>query len=540
MSKIRLAVDITPSEFPTTSYRQVDRSVVPGLDQKSAERPVVPTWMENLWVLADQQLGAIWELPHELPPLSPELQALVQREVTKSVLVQNGLASSIALHGKSFVASLAGDQWVVHYEGISVRGTSVCQLRDVVYLFAPHWGVYTYRTGAEQFDLVDPVPLAGVDPTLFLSMTQAVSYLVATDGHTIYWSSPLNPKYWAVGGTGADYGAGSTKVLAVKGTINFLVGSADGFYIFTDSNIIYAAYTDNPDNPWQFSEVADSAGALWEYNVISDRNTGTVYAYTDVGILVMNGTRSQYILPNVVELLTRRDVEEYDEHIGAVKRGTLRERIRPQLQLVHHRFICLSYGQDYITKEYILVYDLQLDRMFRIKYAHTTVLTYDVTASIGVQYRNWLVDFTDETRSYYELLGTQDVTATSVLDIALLGVDGKIVVLNPTYDAPASEATPLANRLVLGNMQLTRNSTAELTTATVYTAEAQAASPTIKVTTERSGETPTEMVAQSASPPNYTQQYVERVRGDQISVAFENLPSVQGIELGFVVTGVRR
>ena len=84
---------------------------------------------------------------------------------------------------------------------------------------------------------MEEVPVTGIDFSLMNSMCSAISYLIATDGETVYWSSPLDNNYFAPDGTGDQAGAGATKILAVRGKILHLQTNTDGFYIITDDNV---------------------------------------------------------------------------------------------------------------------------------------------------------------------------------------------------------------------------------------------------------------------------------------------------------------
>ena len=289
----------------------------------------------------------------------------------------------------------------------------------------------TYGTNFVPFDIITPVALTGIDATQITSLTSSISYLVATDTDTIYYSSPLNPLYWTPNGTGVDYGAGATNVLALRSPINFIVSAKDGFYIFTGTNIIYAAYTNNPDIPWYFTEVDNSSGVFDQYNALSDVNTGTFIVWSTVGIGFLEGATLTYSFPEVTELLSGSTYEYWDYDTKQVVRET-RAKIDGRIQFVNKRFLCVSYGKaDTFEYSYLLVYDTLLRLWSRISVPHGSTLHWSDSVR-GFRFVDWTQSFWDTEMTFADMLAQSIEGTGGVLQIAILTAEGRIQLLTPT------------------------------------------------------------------------------------------------------------
>lgn len=540
MAKLRYNLDITPAQFPITSTTQAGKTKFSQYDESETSGAIVPNWIENLWVLANNQLGQVASRPNAMDDLPATIQSRLLSESISSHQVVNGGSRSVCIVGESFIATWGHTGWHVHFAATSLQYPSVATLKGVSYLHSQERGLYRYTQGTEDFSTVTEVPLTGVDAKQFVSIVASISYLVATDGETIYWSAPLDNTYWQPNGVGAQTGAGSSKVLDIKHGINFLAPARDGFYIFTTSNCVYAAYTNNPANPWMFREVTNSSGIYKHNNIITDENSGGIIALADAGIIRIQQDQAEYALPEVMQLLESRNYESWDYVTNTIVReATI---LRAQIQLLNKRFVCVSYGKRGSAFSYILLFDLMLQRISRLRLDHVLVVPYDSSMINGVRYWDWEVPFEAEVRTYAELLGTTEKSEINSLILTVLLPNGSFTDVGFVDILDTADRTPLANCVHFSELQLTRNRDAELSTTTLYLMHDQPALlpaelPQVLV----AGDYDTAQVSYVAEPQWGNQlEYTERVRGRKISITYLNVPSLQDLEVGVIATGVRR
>ena len=101
-------------------------------------------------------------------------------------------------------------------------------------------------------------------------------------------------------------GAGSTKLLALRGSIVACYSIPDGFIIYTTDNAVAALYTGNAQQPFVFKEIPDCPGINHPRNVGWETSTGEHYVFTNRGLQVVTKNGAKSIFPEISDMLLYR------------------------------------------------------------------------------------------------------------------------------------------------------------------------------------------------------------------------------------------
>ena len=584
MALTRLLLDTSNEQFPFLSRTSQKNMVVQYARTDLANSVVAASWIENLWQLPDARLAAVVKYHGIAPALPSRLISCLATEYVRSYEVKYNFNSSTLLVGQSFWATLTSLGWIIHEQFESRQAVSCFTLKSVSYLHRAGTNIKTYGAVSTEFDALVDFPVSGIDITKMQSIIGCISYMVATDGTTIYWSSPLNPEYWAAGGVGDDAGAGATRVLAVRSTIKFLKPAADGFYAFTTSNIIYARYTGNPDNPWLFTEVTNSTGTYEDYNIVNGINTGNLFIWSDSGFVVIEGGQAKYAFPQLTELLAGSVYESYNsttKRVDSIKNA----KTTVGIYFLNNRFLCVSYGEVWKARDYILMYDLLTERWSRFKLPHAGLVTYHDPADQGYRFVDWETTFEDTILTFDDMFTKEASNVQNALTLVVVTEAGEITRLTPVdyalerdelhetegsgypplifddWEAPFFETLQtfeamagsdrgytfevLPNVLAIQEIAGTRNTELDLQEVTLYptyenyegNTSFQSAEQSIVGYSDQYSVLRTYMLA---TDKEHMQTYTQRVRGHRVSAVLENINSTQGIELAVNISGTRR
>ena len=565
MAVTRLNFDIAPIAYPfrarTTEHEVIFDSDIRGFTQ------VPPSWIENLWPLSGDQAGAIVSEYGAVTDLPAEVVALFGEEVILAYGMEDltgGKSILVTTNQQAWAHTAIG--WVKLLEAPISTHTSVASSKGNTYLHQAGGELQVIATATNitvPYEAVEEVTTNGVDFTQMISMCAAISYLVATDGVSIYWSAPLDVTQWQPDQAGDQFGAGATKVLAVSGAIRFLKQTADGFYIFTDTNIISARYTENAESPWSFTEVANSSGSFEQWSVAGDHNLGTLFAWCDNGLAAVNPNQAQYGFTEVTEFLSGSIIEEFTLATNTIATQT-NINLDFQLTFIGSRYLAISYGELAEVRKYMLVLDLLLAKWFRIKLDHVAVLDIRQSAADqGIIFDNWLDTFDNSLYTFDEMGGSRATSDVKATTISVILADGTIRRLSPvdlhTLDPDTADYTDLtfevlANILHYSDIKLSRSTETTLSEFNIfysypaYQDEAAAPGTTENVQYSTvdtlvqgfSQEDPTIREFLLARARDNTELRTQRVLGTRVSATLKNVSSLQSVEIGLISSGVRR
>lgn len=328
-------------------------------------------------------------------------------------------------------------------------------LRSRFYIYYP--GDNLYRFAGSNFIVVVPggLTLSGVR-----GFTSANSYMIAYDEQTIYYTSSLDaagtPNFVPALGV-----AGSTRVLQIRGNINFCVPIANGFMIYATENVVSAQYSGNPAAPFTYREVTGSMGVQKLNDVAYDSNLGSHFAWTKNGFQELQVQKAQEIFPELTQFFRDGLVEDFNpeqgfseeisgnagidyggeetfvgpatgfEFKGAVDRVALVQNLK--LKLVANRYLTISYGSaDNGPYHWAWIFDLHLKKWGRLKGLHADIFAYDFGPKLD--YLTWTELGTDTwtdlgSASWNELVDEIPEPEDYNFHLAFLAPNGQITLL---------------------------------------------------------------------------------------------------------------
>ena len=466
-------------DFPLVSKMRGISIVIPSLDQEK-ESPQ-PIWVENIMptsggintVEYTEELDStvVSNLVSEVPELtSPDLRD--SRIYT--ILTQEGDTTYYCVNNLyHFIYQPETNKWEVAENPTSLSnsttGASVFNYKGRSLIFHPSLGLISYVLVAGEFvKLVEP--LSGISPATIVSATSFGAYIIFADSNTIYWSSPLSGN---TQGSVVEFnpgnltltGAGSSKALDLLGDILLLVGSPQGFYVYTEVNCIFAASTKQPSNPWFFSNVKNIAGGF-NYNLVTHVNkAGIHFNWSDTGLVQVSQSEGQQQFPQITEFLTGTIWEDYNPSTKSidVQKGATFE---VKLKFLNGRYLCISYGKYSFPKEYILVLDTALQRWGKLKVDHIDIFDFIPPKRIiqaGSEFQDNLVE--DGSDDYDQFLGFPYRTYLEkgyesnfrAMNIGILKPD--FTTLNADFSEQTTQGDGL---LIYGGISLTRSRLSQL------------------------------------------------------------------------------
>ena len=275
----------------------------------------------------------------------------------------------------------------------SIYNPTVCYLKGQTYLFHQDSGVSVFDSS---FSALVPKPLTGVVAANLLGIVSTNNYLIAWDSETIYWSSPVDPQQFTPIIAQVNTGAGSSNVQAVRGDILQCLATSDGIIIYTTVNAVSMTFSGNSANPWVWREIRNSAGVLDSEHVSAESNTQVHFAWTNAGLQRMDASNAQIVFPEISDFLSGDTFERLgltDNQIESVRADTIAVKV----SLISSRYICLSYGEWDKKKEFVLLYDLSLERWGRLKTDHLDVFPFSDPLLVNS------TPYSDITQTYEEL-----------------------------------------------------------------------------------------------------------------------------------------
>lgn len=553
MALLRVTYNLKEVEFPILSQQQGGGCFFS--QQNAYHNPPTLSYINNLWPVSKGKWAAIIRTTINWTAVEPTLITEFTSGGVKAYKVVNAGVSSILLIGNYHWIVYSNNIWLTIYSVVNVSEASVFTLKETSYMLAPGTNLFKFdpaATSLDPFSSIVAVPLTGIDITQILSACAAISYIILTDGYTIYWSSPINNSNFVPDGVGDAYGAGSAKVLAINTLIVSLKETANGFLIFTEANVVEATYSGNVDNPWVFNEIDNSAGCLSNQHLPTERAIASTLYWSINGLALISQGQCSYVATEITEFLAGSIYEEYNSITKVVEMISATAEYSVQISLIGGRYYCLSCGLAETFKSFILVYDTVSKQWFRISLPHVLVLETIGDSNAANTYENATYTYAETTKTYAEGLANEINQQVNTIAIGLLGLDGVLYSVSPIHIAAApSSPNPriLANQVVLEDIRLTQSVISGLQEVVINTSYPAFWNLTNLQPNQSVGPGITHVYAQSSEYPltefnlvyqgRHQLKYTQDVTGESIILSIENINSFNALSLGIKIAGRR-
>lgn len=368
--------------------------------------------------------------------------------------------------GKLYILIPDTQEWKLLYEApdSSVR-FSVVFLKGTSYIFHREFGVYKFGETFNDWEEVDIAAFEGFDPkSTVIAMTSALSYLIAVTKDEVYWSDPIDETQFDP--TATTSLAGATKVLALRGEVQLVLPITDGFIIYTNTNAVSATYSQNPNNPFIFREIANSTGAFNQSHVTYNTSLPVHFLWGDYGLMQLSAQSAEIIFPELTDFLGGDVIERWDYTTDSLVQSTGVE-ISVKLTYLNSRYIAISYGEFEGIFEYILIYDMNLNRWGKIAVKHKAVfsmlpphnaggITFAQTALDGVKFSDWY------TVRYIDILAKLSEASFNVGIIGVLSEDNQLQIVDWLDDYERGEGLILVGELAVSRNRISTINEIEL------------------------------------------------------------------------------
>lgn len=217
------------------------------------------------------------------------------------------------------------------------------------------------------------------DPGTIDGVSASNGYLLLYSGLSVAWARYTD-------GIGFDFspyengnytGAGVQIPEDIAGSINAIASTAGGFIMFSARNAVAAVYNaQNLVAPWAFKEVAGAGGVQGFEQIAVEGSLSATYAYTTAGLQRVSLNSSEGVFPALSDFISSRQLETFNAGTKQLTRAVSASDFNTKVTNVGNRYLCISYGVTAGTYDYILVYDLHLERWGKLKITHTDCFNY--------------------------------------------------------------------------------------------------------------------------------------------------------------------
>ena len=290
--------------------------------------------------------------------------------------------------------------------------------------------------------------------------------IAASNGYLIVWSG-IEIAWAPFSGTSSAFdftpyangtytGAGTQIPEDVKGNFRAIIGVSGGFIAFTDNNAVAGNYhAQNLVAPWLFREISGAGGIDTYEQATVEGSLGVVYAYTTAGFQKITLNSSELLHTQLADFITGRQYEFFDSVQRSLTLVNSQQDLAIKVTNIANRYVAISYGLVKNVYDFVLIYDLGLERWGKLKVTHSDCFYYAYApTSANLTYAG------ASAISYDSMSATpySDLSADATADLiaaphalGLLSSTGKITVASwdtvPTIDSGV---------LIIGRVQLTR------------------------------------------------------------------------------------
>jgi len=262
---------------------------------------------------------------------------------------------------------------------------SVAVVRGVCYLYCSNGQIYTVAaTSSNNVTLTNVT--ASVTPLGFFTTEDIISicssnnYLLCHNTLTTYWSSTTTPLDFV---SSLVSGAGSIDPNSSDDAVTYMKEAYNGFYLYALNNIIYAQYTGNARYPWKFTPVKNSTGVLfYPWNIFGAVDTiGHYVIESNNNIRLVQQDNSLPISADISDFLNKTTVQSlFNSSTNTfTETEVLTEVSTIYVHLNRYLFISINgTNRDGTIDEkytHLIVYDIQLKRVGKIKLDHSFIFT---------------------------------------------------------------------------------------------------------------------------------------------------------------------
>ncbi len=311
-------------------------------------------------------------------------------------------------------------------QAVVVRGQS--------YFYFGNYEVLTWDSVAEK---LVPITIEAIEMGAILGICSGGSQLVLFSATIIYYSAALDATDFL---PSLATGAGSTGILALKGTIVTCLPLGQDFVVYTQYSAVHARYTGNFALPFVYNEVAGSTGIVTQKHVAYNTNTGSHIAYVNVGLQEITPSGVASIFPDISDQVSKGVVAYIDELTGLLAYDVI-QAVNVKLTFVANRWLCISLGIDPATEMYkeAYIFDSSLQRWGRIKVTHSCIFEWAGSAAVeGIKTYQDLSNayplYQDVGVLLYRDLGSlaAKYSALNKQKLAIMSDQGQVCLLVPT------------------------------------------------------------------------------------------------------------
>lgn len=372
-----------------------------------------------------------------------------------------------------YTYNVAGQQW----QASAVAGLPAncrCTVATVKNRTFVH---FSFFSSYEWTGVWNAVAYSGIVQSSIKGIVTANAYLVLYDRNTIYWSSTLDPTDFV---PSLVTGAGSQRVLSIKGDIVVCRPIDDGFIIYTTGNTVIAKYSGNTRFPWNFKELKNSSGIKDQEHAALLGSGNDYFTYTTDGLMRNTFNRSEPEFPVVNEFLGSRRIEKWDSVNKVVLTQDSGDPLNVKLDYIGNRWLVISYGIGQL--DFALIFDSALKRWGKLRITHVDCFEfYGNSGSAGtIQADTWAQlagTWAQQNNSWFDygglIIGGAASLATPYKQLAFLQNDGGVKIVN--FDVAADNDDAVA---IIGRIQFLRD---KLFTLTEIDAEGIGAEPQTKL-----------------------------------------------------------
>lgn len=396
MPAVKQNIDMVLEQVPFNSKLRESGVYISAQDQDMSKPK--PIYVENLMPISRgyatstiRESFAVFPLPTYEDPSKTNIHIVYNYSNQISYLLED--------FGKVYIFLPDTQTWnLLHSAQDSSIQYSVFFLKGTTYVFHKEMGVYKFGNTFNDWEEVTINGTTDFNPkTTVIAMTSALSYMIGVTHNEVYWSDPIDETQFDP--TATISLAGATKVLALRGEVQLVLPITDGFIIYTNVNAVSATYSQNPNNPFIFKEVANSTGAFSQTHVTYKTSLPVHFIWGDFGLMQLGHQSAEVIFPELTDFLGGDVIERwnYDTDQIEVEEGV---GISTKLTYLNSRYIGISYGKFEGMYEFLLLYDMILKRWGKMRIAHKAIfnmlpphmiggVTFNQAKAEGINFDHW-------------------------------------------------------------------------------------------------------------------------------------------------------
>lgn len=304
---------------------------------------------------------------------------------------------------------------------------SSTRVRGVTYVFSSGAVYEVTNPSADVLDFADvSASFTGIVLADVICIWSCANYLLAalSDG-TVQWSSTTTPTDFSAS---LVSGAGSIVPNDLKQKVEFAKETINGFYLYTESEVVFAQYTGNARYPFKFAAVQDSGGYESASQVFGDSRSSSQLALDSTGnIRSITGNDAKLVASDLSNFLEKtKRAEQLIYATNTFSLGTAEKTNK--LAYILDKFVAVQYTVE--EDKYFAILDTGLNRYGKLKVAGD--LYTDLTdfyffgteqGSVGYQMTFDIYD-TDYTFSSALLLGKFQYVRSRFLKLEEIEIEG--------------------------------------------------------------------------------------------------------------------